>query len=70
MQRAQRWSTGLSLPPEGRSFLLAAEYQPPHEEEPREEHPLRYTTGRTIYHFHTRTKPARAPQLQNAVPDA
>jgi ferredoxin-nitrate reductase len=26
--------------------------------------------GRTIYHFHTRTKTARAPQLQNAAPDA
>jgi len=36
----------------------------------REEYPLRYTTGRTIYHFHTRTKTARAPQLQNAAPDA
>jgi ferredoxin-nitrate reductase len=54
--------------PAGRAFLLAAEYQPPHEE-PREEYPLRYTTGRTIYHFHTRTKTARAPQLQNAAPD-
>ncbi len=50
--------------------MLAAEYQPPHEEEPREEYPLRYTTGRTIYHLHTRTKTARSPQLQNAVSDA
>jgi predicted molibdopterin-dependent oxidoreductase YjgC len=58
-----------ALAPAGRAFLLAAEYQPPHEE-PREEYPLRYTTGRTIYHFHTRTKTARAPQLQNAAPDA
>jgi ferredoxin-nitrate reductase len=52
----------------GRAFLLAAEYQPPHEE-PREEYPFSYTTGRTIYHFHTRTKTARAPQLQNAAPE-
>jgi predicted molibdopterin-dependent oxidoreductase YjgC len=48
--------------------LLAAEYQPPHEE-PDEEYPFSYTTGRTIYHFHTRTKTARAPQLQGAAPE-
>jgi ferredoxin-nitrate reductase len=46
----------------------AAEYQPPHEE-PGEEYPFSYTTGRTIYHFHTRTKTVRAPQLQNAASD-
>jgi anaerobic selenocysteine-containing dehydrogenase len=58
-----------ALAPAGRAFLLAAEYQPPHEET-REEYPFRYTTGRTIYHFHTRTKTARAPQLQKAAPEA
>jgi predicted molibdopterin-dependent oxidoreductase YjgC len=58
-----------ALAPAGRAFLLAAEYQPPHEQ-PREEYPFSYTTGRTIYHFHTRTKTARAPQLQKAAPDA
>src|SRR5918993_562940 len=57
-----------ALAPAGRAFLLAAEYQPPHEE-PDEEYPFSYTTGRTIYHFHTRTKTARAPQLQGAAPD-
>src|SRR5215208_6506903 len=51
----------------GRAFLKAADYTPPHEE-PREEYPFSYNTGRTIYHFHTRTKTARAPQLQNAAP--
>jgi anaerobic selenocysteine-containing dehydrogenase len=58
-----------ALAPNGRAFLLAAEYQPPHEV-PDEEYPFSYTTGRTVYHFHTRTKTARAPQLQNAAPDA
>src|SRR5215204_2582198 len=53
-----------TLAPAGRALLLPAEYQPPHEE-PGEEYPFSYTTGRTIYHFHTRTKTARAPQLQN-----
>jgi ferredoxin-nitrate reductase len=58
-----------ALAPAGRAFLLAAEYQPPHEE-PKEEYPFSYTTGRTIYHFHTRTKTARAAQLQDAAPEA
>jgi ferredoxin-nitrate reductase len=57
-----------ALAPAGRAFLLAAQYQPPHEE-PEEEYPFSYTTGRTIYHFHTRTKTARAPQLQGAAPE-
>jgi formylmethanofuran dehydrogenase subunit D len=30
--------------------------------------PLRPTTGRTVYHWHTRTKTRRAPQLQRAAP--
>src|SRR5215213_5155696 len=58
-----------ALSPDGRAFLKALDYAPPHEE-PRDEYPFRYTTGRTVYHFHTRTKTARAPQLQNAAPDA
>jgi len=58
-----------AIGPGGRAFLLAAEYQPPHEE-PCEQYPFSYVTGRTVYHFHTRTKTARAPQLQNAAPDA
>ena len=36
---------------------------------PTDEYPLLLTTGRTVYHFHTRTKTARAPQLQAAAPD-
>jgi ferredoxin-nitrate reductase len=58
-----------ALDPDGRAILHAAEYQSAHEE-PDEEYPFRYATGRTIYHFHTRTKTARAPQLQDAAPDA
>jgi ferredoxin-nitrate reductase len=59
----------LAIKPDGRAFLKAAAYTPPHEE-PGEGYPFRLNTGRTIYHFHTRTKTARAPQLQNAAPDA
>ncbi len=58
-----------AIGPKGRAFLKAAPYTPPHEE-PGAEYPFRLNTGRTIYHFHTRTKTARAPQLQNAAPEA
>lgn len=55
--------------PAGRAFLKGCAYSAPHEE-PSEEFPLRYTTGRTVYQFHTRTKTGRARQLQEASPDA
>ena len=54
--------------PEGKAILKACEYVPPHES-PDGDHPLRLSTGRTLFHFHTRTKTARAPQLQRAAPD-
>ncbi|MBY0395000.1 MAG: molybdopterin oxidoreductase family protein, partial [Thermoleophilia bacterium] len=54
--------------PRGRAFLQAAHWtEPP--ERTSDEHPLVLTTGRTVYHFHTRTKTGRAPQLQDAAPD-
>jgi predicted molibdopterin-dependent oxidoreductase YjgC len=56
-----------ALGPDGRAILHAAEYLPPHEE-PGEEYPFQLATGRTIYHFHTRTKTARAPQLPERCP--
>jgi anaerobic selenocysteine-containing dehydrogenase len=56
-----------ALNPDGRAMLKAARWSPP-SETPDEEYPLLLTTGRTIYHFHTRTKTARAPQLQAAAP--
>jgi ferredoxin-nitrate reductase len=55
--------------PAGRAILKAAHYQPPHEL-PSEEYPLLLTTGRTVYHFHTRTKTGRARQLDQAAPEA
>jgi anaerobic selenocysteine-containing dehydrogenase len=57
-----------AIRPDGRAFLKAAAYTPSHEE-PGGEYPFRLNTGRTIFHFHTRTKTARAPQLQNAAPE-
>jgi anaerobic selenocysteine-containing dehydrogenase len=69
--------TGASITPEaykamradGKAFLKTCAYAPPHEE-PDAEYPLRYTTGRTAYHFHTRTKTGRAKQLRKAAPAA
>jgi anaerobic selenocysteine-containing dehydrogenase len=55
--------------PDGRAFLHAAAYQPS-PEVPDGEHDLLLTTGRTIYHFHTRAKTGRAPELDAAAPDA
>lgn len=41
--------------PNTRAFLRAAEYVPP-TEEPDEDYPFFLSTGRVVYHFHTRTK--------------
>jgi len=54
-----------ALNPDGKAVLKAAEYLPPHEL-PSEDYPFQLITGRTLYHFHTRTKTGRAPQLQAA----
>ncbi|MEW2412847.1 nitrate reductase [Streptomyces sp. NPDC046866] len=57
-----------SLNPDGKAVIKAAEYVPPHEDTG-EEYPLQLTTGRTLYHFHTRTKTGRVPQLDAAAPE-
>ena len=57
-----------ALNPEGRGLIRPAPYVPPHEP-PSEDFPLQLATGRTLYHFHTRTKTGRAPQLRRAAPD-
>jgi anaerobic selenocysteine-containing dehydrogenase len=54
--------------PDGKAMLKGCEYMPP-SEPPDSEHPLRLSTGRTAFHFHTRTKTGRAQQLQAAAPD-
>ncbi|HJT22524.1 MAG TPA: nitrate reductase [Nitrospira sp.] len=55
--------------PQGKAFLRAVEYQPPHEE-PDGDYPFWLTTGRIVYHWHTRTKTARSRELNDAAPDA
>jgi anaerobic selenocysteine-containing dehydrogenase len=57
-----------SLNPDGKAMLKAAGFMPLHEA-PSTDHPFQLTTGRTVYHFHTRTKTGRVPQLNAAAPD-
>ncbi|MCE7000958.1 nitrate reductase [Saccharothrix sp. S26] len=54
--------------PDGRAFLKAAEYAPP-PEQPSADYPFVCTTGRTAYHFHTRTKTGRSRRLRRAAPE-
>jgi anaerobic selenocysteine-containing dehydrogenase len=57
-----------ALNPDAKAVIKAAQWLPPHEQ-PDDEHPFALITGRTLYHFHTRTKTGRVPQLQAAAPD-
>ncbi|MGA8115432.1 MAG: nitrate reductase, partial [Actinocatenispora sp.] len=57
-----------SLNPEGKAVIKAAEYLPPHEDTS-PDFPLQLNTGRTLYHFHTRTKTGRVSQLNAAAPE-
>ena len=56
-----------ALETHGKALNKAAAYAPP-PEEPDEQFPLRYTTGRTAYQFHTRTRTGRARQLNKSAP--
>ncbi|MFB4315306.1 molybdopterin oxidoreductase family protein [Actinomadura sp. 21ATH] len=57
-----------AMGPAGRAVLKAAHYTPPHEPAS-EEYPFLLATGRTAYHWHTRTKTGRARQLDGAAPE-
>lgn len=51
--------------PSGRAQLKSAPYVPA-AEQPDGDYPFAFTTGRTAYHFHTRTKTARSRVLDRA----
>ena len=55
--------------PHGKAFLLAGEYEAPIETTD-DEYPLIAVAGRQVYHWHTRTKTAKAPLLADAAPRA
>jgi len=58
-----------AMAPAGRAFLKGCDWTPAHEE-PSADFPLLFTTGRTVYQFHTRTKTRRSASLHEAAPDA
>jgi anaerobic selenocysteine-containing dehydrogenase len=55
--------------PMGKARIKAADYIPP-AEEPDDDYPFFLTTGRLVYHWHTRTKTGRVKALNDAAPDA
>jgi len=56
-----------ALNPNGRAWIKSADHvEPP--EPPNADYPLLLTTGRVVYHFHTRTKTGRTPELEAAAP--
>jgi predicted molibdopterin-dependent oxidoreductase YjgC len=57
-----------ALAPSGRALLRSTEYRP-QLEQPDEKYPLLLTTGRLVFHFHTRTKTGRSPPLPQAASD-
>jgi anaerobic selenocysteine-containing dehydrogenase len=57
------------IDPKGKAFIKTTHYKPPHEL-PDKNYPFMLTTGRVVYHFHTRTKTARSKALNDAAPDA
>lgn len=56
-----------ALRPDGKALLKSAPFTGPHEA-PDDEYPLRLETGRSVYHFHTRTKTGHSPELTAAAP--
>jgi anaerobic selenocysteine-containing dehydrogenase len=55
----------MALNPAGRAILKACHYKPSLES-PDEKFPLQLSTGRNVYHFHTRTKTGRSKPLMDA----
>jgi assimilatory nitrate reductase catalytic subunit len=54
---------------DGKARLLAVEWEP-YPEQPTEEYPLVLNTGRTVEHWHTRTKTSKVPILERLAPNA
>ncbi len=53
----------------GKAWIKSAHYEPP-PEKPDGDYPYWLTTGRIVYHFHTRTKTGRSRALCAAAPDS
>lgn len=59
----------LAMNPAGRAILKACDYKPSLEEV-NDEYPMQLSTGRNVYHFHTRTKTGRSKALHDAMPNS
>ena len=55
--------------PDGRARLICAKWEP-FPEQPDAEYPLVFNSGRTVEHWHTRTKTSMVPVLENLSPRA
>ena len=66
---AHLYSDGKFQTPDGRAKLVAAHWEP-FPEQPNREFPLILNTGRTVEHWHTRTKTREAPILEHLSPRA
>jgi anaerobic selenocysteine-containing dehydrogenase len=53
--------------PKGRAVLIAADFHDP-AEAPDRDYPFTAISGRQVYHWHTRTKTMKSPQLREAAP--
>jgi len=54
--------------PDGKAHMHVVKYIPP-AEEPDEQYPLRYTTGRVVYHYLSGNQTRRIPMLRDLAPD-
>jgi assimilatory nitrate reductase catalytic subunit len=54
---------------DGKARLLAVDWEP-FPEQPTEDYPFVLNTGRTVEHWHTRTKTAKVPILERLAPNA
>ncbi len=66
---AQLYADGRFHHPDGRARLACVEPEP-FPDRPDDEYPFVLNTGRTVEHWHTRTKTGRAPVLEALVPEA
>jgi assimilatory nitrate reductase catalytic subunit len=66
---AHLYADGKFQTPDGRAKLVAAHWEP-FPEQPNREYPLILNTGRTVEHWHTRTKTREAPILEHLSPRA
>ncbi len=68
-QSSRLYGDGMFNTEDGRARLFVVKSERP-PEEPSAEYPFLLNTGRTVEHWHTRTKTSRVPILERAAPEA